>query len=349
MPRDTSRIILIAAGVAAGLFLAWMAAETLLLVFAGILLGVLFDTLARALGQVLPIGHGWRLAIICIALAAAIVGALAWSGYALASEWDQLMRILTAQLKIVRDQIDNLGLTPPASGKDDIQTLAQIVLPDPSRLFGGARSAFSAALGIVGSGLVVVLIGVFAAASPDLYRSGVLMLVPPARRARIGQVLDEMGATLRWWLIGQLATMVLVGISIGVALALLGIPGAMLLGVQAGLVNFIPYLGPFLAAIPILLSAASVGTMPLLWALGVYVLIQIIEGYILTPLIQDRAVNLPPVLALASLMLFGALFGAAGVAMAIPLVAVLRVAVLRLYVEDVLHGEARANASRAAA
>ncbi len=343
-----SRTILIAAGVAAGLFLAWMAAETLLLVFAGILLGVLFDTLARALGHVLPIGHGWRLAIVCIVLTAAIAGALAWSGYTLASEWDQLARILSEQLKLLRDQIDNLGLmAKPTEGKDDIQTLAQLVLPDPSRLFGGARSAFSAALGIVGSSLVVVLIGVFAAANPGLYRSGVLMLVPPARRARISQVLDEMGETLRWWLIGQLATMVLVGASIGVALMLLGIPGALLLGLQAGLVNFIPYLGPFIAIIPILLAAASVGTTSLVWALAVYMLIQTIEGYILTPLIQDRAVNLPPVLALASLMLFGALFGAAGVAMAIPLVAVLRIAVLRLYVEDVLQSEPRASRTAA--
>jgi predicted PurR-regulated permease PerM len=340
MPRDTLRIILVAAAVAAGLFLTWTAAETLLLVFAGILLGVLLDALARALGYALSISHAWRLALVCLVLAAAIGGTLAWSGYALASEWDQLARILSAQLKALREQIDNLGLTQQASGKDDIQTLAQMLLPDPSRLFGGARSAFSAALGMLGSAIVIVLIGVFAAANPQLYRAGILMLIPAARRPRVGEVLDQMGATLRWWLVGQLATMAVVGISVGIALALLGVPGAMLLGVQAALVNFIPYLGPFLAAIPILLSAASVDTTTLLWTLGVYMLIQTIEGYILTPLVQDRAVHLPPVLALASLMLFGALFGAAGVAMAIPLVAVLRVAVLRLYVEDALQTSA---------
>jgi predicted PurR-regulated permease PerM len=334
-----SRTILIAAAVAAGLFLAWMAAETLLLVFAGILLGVLLDALARALGYALPIGHGWRLAIVCLILLGAIAGTLAWSGYALASEWDQLARILSAQLKALRDEIDNLGLTPPSTGKDDIQTLAQMLLPDPSRLFGGARSAFSAALGILGSTIVVLLIGIFAAANPQLYRAGVLMLVPPARRPRVGEVLDEMGTTLRWWLIGQLATMALVGITVGFALALLGVPGAMLLGVQAALVNFIPYLGPFLAAVPILLAAASLGLSTALWTLAVYMLIQTIEGYVVMPLVQKRAVNVPPVLALASLMLFGALFGAAGIAMAIPLVAVLRVAVLRLYVEDVLHNK----------
>ncbi len=111
-------------------------------------------------------------------------------------------------------------------------------------------------------------------------------------------------------------------------------PGAPLLGLQAGLVNFIPYLGPVIAAVPILLAAMAQGTSMVLWALGVRVVIQTLEGYVLAPLIQKRAVNVPPVLTLAAVALFGALFGAMGVALATPSGAVLRVTVLRLYVED---------------
>lgn len=348
MPRTTTQTVLIAAAAGAGLFLAWTAAETLLLVFAGLLLGVLLDTLTRGLGAVLPLARGWRLAIVCLGLLALLAGALAWGGYALVSEWDQLAKVLSDQLEALRYQIDNLGITPPTDGKDDIQTLAGWLLPDPGRLFGGARSAFSAALGMIGSAVVIILIGVFAAADPALYRSGFLALVPSARRRRVGEVLDEMATALRWWLVGQLVTMAVVGVSIGIVLTLLGVPGAMLLGLQAAIVNFIPYLGPLVAAIPILLAAASLGLSMAAWVLGVYLVIQTIEGYVLMPLIQDRAVHVPPVLALAALLLFGALFGAAGVAMAIPLTAVLRVAVLRLYVEDVLRARREPVPSQAA-
>lgn len=335
---------------AAGLFLAWQASETLLLIFAGILLGVLLDALSRALRMLVPLPHGWALAAVCLLLGAVFVAILSWSGYALAREWDQLARILSQQFDALRYQLDNLqdlGGRQPSAGQDgqeDARSLGQLLLPDPSRLIGGARSAFTAALGMAGSALVIVMIGIFAAASPATYRDGVVKLFPAAMRARIGGVLDEIGEVLRWWLVGQMVAMVMVGVSIGIVLVVLGVPGAMLLGVQAGLINFIPYLGPFLAAVPILLSAASQGTAMLIWVLAAYVLIQAIEGYVLTPLIMKRAADVPPVLGLAALMVFGALFGAPGIAMATPLVAAVRIAVLRLYLEDGL-GDPRARAA----
>ena len=132
--------------------------------------------------------------------------------------------------------------------------------------------------------------------------------------------------------------MVAIALSTWLGLALIGMPGAFLLGLQAGLVNFIPYLGPVIAAVPIGLAATAQGTSMVLWALGVHTVIQTVEGYLFAPLIQRRAVDLPPVLSLAALTVFGALFGAMGVALATPLVAVLKVAVERLYVEDRLGG-----------
>ena len=147
-----------------------------------------------------------------------------------------------------------------------------------------------------------------------------------------------MAGALRAWLVGQLAAVVLIALTTWAGLALIGMPGAVLLGMQAGLVNFIPYLGPVVAAVPILLAATAQGTSMVLWALGVHVVIQTIEGYVLAPLIQRRAVDLSPVLSLAAVLLFGALLGAMGVALATPLVAVLQVAVMRLYVEDQLGG-----------
>jgi predicted PurR-regulated permease PerM len=120
------------------------------------------------------------------------------------------------------------------------------------------------------------------------------------------------------------------------ALYLLGLPGPFLLGAQAGLSNFVPYLGPILAAIPVGLVAMPLGLSMLIWAVGIYIVIQSIEGYVIGPLIQRRAVELPPAWALVAIVLFGSLFGVLGIALAMPLFAIGRVAVLRLYVEDYL-------------
>jgi predicted PurR-regulated permease PerM len=345
MGQASVRLVLAAAGAAAALFLTWQAAETLLIIFAGILLGVLLDTLTRALEPIVPLGRGARLTIVCLLIFFAFLGIVAWSGYALAREWDQLAKILSEQLKALRYEIDNLlvmqGGTASAE-KNDIQTLAQLLLPDPGRLFGGARSALSAALGVIGSGIVVILIGIFAAASPETYHYGILRIFPSHKRARVSLILDEIAQVLRWWLLGQLITMAIVGISTSIVLAALGVPGAMLLGIQAGLLNFIPYVGPFLSAVPILLAAASQGMSLLIWAGAIYLVIQTIESYVLSPLVQDRAIRIPPVLTLAALMVFGALFGAIGIAMATPIVAAVRVLVVRLYADDAAREQPRA-------
>lgn len=335
--RSHLALILAALGAGAGLFLAWQAAGTLLLLFAGLLFAALLDACVRGLERVLPIGRGWRLAIVCALLLLGAGLLSVWGGYSLIQQADGLLDLITDQLRALRGGLREMGIAPPA-GEGEQRTLLQRVLPDPGVLFGQAYSAFSAASGLLGNAVVVVFVGLFAAADPGLYRRGILALLPRERRPRVGEVLDEMAATLRWWLVGQLVAVVLIALSTWAGLALIGMPGAFLLGVQSGLVNFIPYLGPVIAAVPIGLAAMAQGTSMVVWALGVHLVIQTLEGYVLAPLIQRRAVDLPPVLSLAAVTAFGALFGALGVALATPLVAALKVAVVRLYVEDRLGG-----------
>jgi predicted PurR-regulated permease PerM len=334
--ENPTRLVITAIASAAGLFLAWQAADTLLLIAAGILFAVLLDALARPV-QLSGLPRGLSLALVCLALAAAAIATIVWGSYTLVQQWDELARTLQEQLQKLGQMLDNLGVrdrAPDAARPDDGRSLTQLLLPDLGRVWGGARSAFSAAFGMIGSAIVIVLIGIFAAADPEMYRRGILAFVPANRRDRVADVLDEMAEMLRWWLIGQLVTMAIVGVTLGIVLTLLGMPGALLLALQAAVLNFIPYLGPFLAAIPIFLTALPLGLSMILWVMGAYLVIQILEGYLLTPIIQKRAVDLPPVLTLASLMLFGALFGGPGIAMATPILAAVRVAVLRLYVDE---------------
>jgi predicted PurR-regulated permease PerM len=162
--------------------------------------------------------------------------------------------------------------------------------------------------------------------------------VPRDRRPRFAEVLDDIGATLRWWLVGQLVAMTVVGTATWLLLTAIGMPSALLLGLQAGILTFIPFLGPIIGGAAILLVAMSQGGAMVLWAMGGYVLIQSIEGYLLTPLVQQNTVDLHPLLAITAMILFGTLFGLLGIALATPLVVVIRLLVLRLYVDDALGG-----------
>ena len=330
-------LILVALAAGAGLFLAWQTATSLLLIFAGLLFAALLEACVRGLCRVLPIGRGWRLAVVCTLLVLGTAWLVAWGGYNLAQQAESLIDLIGEQFRALRGGLRAIGITPPP-GEGGPRNLLQLLLPDPGALFGQAYSAFNVASGLLGNAVVVFFVGLFAVADPGLYRRGVLALLPRDRRPRVGEVLDEMAGTLRGWLVGQLVAVALIALTTWAGLALIGMPGAFLLGLQAGVVNFIPYLGPVIAAVPIGLAALAQGTTTVAWALGVHVVIQTLEGYVLAPLIQRRAVDLPPVLSLAAVLLFGALFGAMGVALATPLVAVLKVAVMRLYVEDRLGG-----------
>jgi predicted PurR-regulated permease PerM len=183
---------------------------------------------------------------------------------------------------------------------------------------------------------VILFLGVLFAFDPTNHRESLVMLVPQSYRERTRAVMDEMGNVMRLWFVGQLIRIILMTLCVWIALYWIGLPGPFVLGLQAGLSNFVPYLGPIVAALPIALVAMPLGISPLIWALLVYTIIQSIEGYVIGPLIQRQAVEIPPAWTLVAIVLLGALFGVMGIALAMPLVAIGRVATIRFYVEDYL-------------
>ena len=183
---------------------------------------------------------------------------------------------------------------------------------------------------------LVIVLGLFLAVNPALYRRGIVRLFPADAQQRAAEVVDELGRTLKYWLIGQLALMFITALLTGIGLVVLGIPLALALAFFVFLTEFIPFVGPIIGFIPIVMMAATQGSSTVLWALILYVVIQQIEGNILTPLIQQRAVSLPPALTVSAVFLAGALFGPVGVILATPLIAVAYVLVKMLYVHDTL-------------
>lgn len=211
------------------------------------------------------------------------------------------------------------------------------------RAGGFAGSFITSTFGIIGNIVIVFGVGLFFAINPSLYTQGVIRMVPVKRRARSATILNQVGTQLEWWFVGQLCSMASIGLLTFIGLSILGIPMALTLGIIAGLMNFIPNFGPILAAAPAVLIAlaphgdqATLNPMLAVWVICLYIVIQLLEGWVITPFFQQRAVELPPALIIISQVIFGLLLGPLGLVLATPILATLIVLVRLLYVEDIL-------------
>ncbi len=206
--------------------------------------------------------------------------------------------------------------------------------------WSGFGLAAGAALSLTADLILLLFLGVYFAVDPKLYRSGALRLLPPKRRAQVRSALDDAAEALRKWVLAQLAAMVAVGVLTGVALTIIGVPMAFALAVLAGLLEFVPIVGPIFAAIPALLLAFAHGPSTLVYTAGAYVVVQQIESNLITPLVQRWAVKLAPVVGLLSVLACGYIFGVIGIIFATPIAVVVVELVKHLYVEDTLENNA---------
>lgn len=344
-PLHPVTLIFVALAAGAGLFLAYEVASTFLIVFAGIMLAAVLDAGIAALRKIVALPRIALLGIVSITMLALLGAALAWGGVSLVSQARDFAVSAGEQLEVIGERLEEYGISLDAMTNGEGLSGLIDFLPTPEALFGHAQTFLGLATGALGGAVVILFLGLFFAANPTAYRDGFCRLLPVKHRARVAEVLGEAGHSLRWWLVGQLAMMIVVAISIAAMLMIMGIPNAILLGVIAGLLNFIPYLGPILAFIPVFLAILPEGMTTILLVSTLFIIIQSIEGYLIAPLIQERAVHLPPAWSLAGLVAFGSLFGGLGVALATPVMAVARILMLRLYVEDGLEGGQKRDAA----
>ena len=316
---------------AVALLILWLLAEVVLIAFAAVLLAIVLRALARRIEAHTPLSSAWSLVVaVCVvgAMIAAFVLLLGTQiygqGAALIERLPQLIDKVAARLQIasvpelVRDGLPNM-LGGQLAG----------------RLAGyTSRVVETAALAVL-----VLVAAVYLAADPCMYRRGLLLLLPQRWRKEGARLLDNIGHALERWLIGQLLAMVLVGVLTAVGLWLIGVPAALALGFLAGVADFVPLVGPMLAAVPAVLVALAEGGNMVFWVIALYVLVQQIEGNLIVPLVQRRTVRLPPALSLFSILVFGVLFGPIGVLLAVPLAVVAFVTVRQLYLRRYL-GEA---------
>jgi predicted PurR-regulated permease PerM len=273
-------------------------------------------------------GESYALALVAIAIAVASIATAYWIVPELIREGHQLYTQVSGEIGWLRNR---LGLSDPAGSGSGLGLGLS-----PSRLAAPLQTAVGMSLSLIAGAVVIVVTAIYLAANPELYIRGVLHLFPFQRRPRLREVMLHVGRTLRYWVLGQLVDMLVVGVLSGAGMALLGVPTPFALGVLSGLLTFVPYFGAILAGIPAGLVALTVSWETALWTIGVYTLCHCIEGYVIAPLVQRRFVDLPPALTVASMTIAGSLFGLLGLALGTPLAATGLVAVRMLYVEDAL-------------
>ncbi|QMW01563.1 AI-2E family transporter [Spirosoma foliorum] len=318
------------------------AATFFFLVFGGIIVAVVINGLSGYVSNKTHLSYGVSMVLVMFLLVT-LVGGIMW-----------------ALSPTVSQQADELAQSLPASVERLKSHLSQTEwgrklldgLPDkPSQLLSSdgrgmgiltqVTGIFSSTLGSLVNVLIVVITGIYLAASPSIYRRGFVRLFNPSYRDRLLDVLDQCDTTPKNWFISRSITMTVVGVATSVGLALLGIPFPIVLGIIAGILNFIPNLGPYIALAPALLVALPQGTNYVVYVFALYMGVQSLEGYILTPLLDKKFVSVPPALLLFGQVLLGILVGIAGVLFASPLIAVLLVIIQELYIKDRLEKGAK--------
>jgi predicted PurR-regulated permease PerM len=330
---------------AALLVFTWAFSATLFLIFAGILLGVALNAVTTVLGRLIDLSHALRLTIVCLVLAALLSGAIFLGGTTIAEQATALSDTIKSQLGNVKDFLGRHGIdssyldignpSPAESGSPASETPAGATahtLPSAGAIAssGGAivSQTFKLLLGTVsavGNFFIVLFLGLTFAAQPGLYRKGLLYMVPARHRAPATVIVDRIGDTLERWLIAQMITMFAVFLVTWIGLALIGVQSAFILGVQAGLLTFIPTVGALLGGLIVVLASLASGWVAAVSAFGLFLGIHVMESYILTPMLQRQALEIPPATLFAFQILLGVVFGVWGLALALPLVAVVKV------------------------
>ena len=322
----TVRACALAAGV---LLVLWALNSLALEFFLAVLLAVLLRGLAVLLARLTRLPTGAALAIVALGLLLLFGLGVYFRGPRFAVEMQALYDHLTPEVAQLRAKY---------AGTVWEQALPRLLRGSSagSQVHIPTLSVLDSTFGLLASAVVVLLAAVYMAAAPRMYVRGVVLLFPLTARPRVETILQDCGSVLQWWMLGQGVSMLAVGIISTVGLLILGVPLPYTLGLLAGLLTFIPYVGAWLGSVPALLMALTVGPYTALWTAGVFLICHLVEGYLLSPLVQRRTADLPPALTLLAMALIGYFFGILGLILATPITAVTLVVVQEGYITSIL-------------
>jgi predicted PurR-regulated permease PerM len=323
------RRALIVIALAALALLAWQLRYVLALLFGAVMIATIFRAISDVLEKHLHFPE--RLAVLsAVLLIVGVIAAVVWSiGSQISAQYQQLANTLPRAAQMIDARLGTLGVGHPAS--------ATIRSAQSGGLIGSNFKSFISSVTLsIASFLIVFFGGIFLAAQPRLYGIGLVKLIPPARRKLVAEAMKESDRALRLWLKGQLWAMIAIFTLTFAGLWFLGVPSALVLALISGVLEFIPYAGAITSSVPAIMVALVQGPELALWVVGLYVVVHHVEAYLIQPVIQQFAVEIPAVVTLFALLAFGLLFGFLGILLAAPLAVVSYVLVKRLYVIEAL-------------
>jgi len=298
--------------------LAVLLAAPLLVVFGGIVFGTLLDGGARLLGRVVPLPRALRVALILIAAVVFLLATAIYAGGQIADQAAQLPQLISAQATRLMAHAARHGFVFNRSMGQNVanQALGSLgqITGVVGGLIGGATTLF-----------LILVLGVYFAFDPAPYQRGLMWLLPRRVRNFSAATFADMGAQLRRLLFGRIVGMGIEGVTVGLALGVYGVPLAPLLGLLAGLLAFLPNIGALVSGLLMILIGFSGGAHMGFYCIGVYVVVQGIDGYVVVPMVAKRTAELAPALVMAMQLIMGVLFGIIGIALADPLLAMLKV------------------------
>lgn len=330
MSRENRRTLLWVVVVALLFLFVWYAWELIFLAFAGLLLAIILRAIADWVESRTRLGPRSSYAVVVCGLVV-LIALTAWFIVPqVISQTAEILHIIPESLQQAKAKLDRTDW-----GRHVVQLVQQAMLnfnfaPKITMLLSGLADTVAAAI-------IVAVVGLYVAANPRGYANGFLRLIPAEHREETRQVAQEVVYTLKWWILGQLVPMVVLGVACMIGLWALGVPLAFTLGLFTGVMIFVPYAGALLSEIPAVLVALSVSPRTAIYVLILYLGVHAMEGYVLTPLVQKRAVRLMPVVTILAQFLMWLLAGLLGVAIATPLAAVGLVLIKRLYLHESIH------------
>ena len=348
--------------------LVWFAHFLFLVAFLGILFGLAIATGVDQLQDRWRVPRGIGAASIVIAFFGLLVGFGAWVAPTLQEQSVEIRKRLPLAIDRIEEWmsthrtgfigmlVNSLAPLPPPTDTTQQPTLPpapgvratqadSISLPSTLRTrvesSVGDITKFlfpflSSTLSVVSGFIIIVFLAIYIGADPEMYRRGIMHLFPHGKRERAGEVLSGIASVLRKWLVTQLIAMVSIGVVSTLVLALMGVKASVALGVFAGLMEFVPTVGPLISAVPAVAMGFVDSPEKALWVALAFWAIQFFENHLLIPLLMKGGINLPPALTILSQALMAMIFGFLGLMCAVPLLAATMVAVKMLYVEGVV-------------
>lgn len=314
-----------------------MTLSILLLVFAGLLFGIFIHAIASWPARKLQLPYRFWYGIFVFFLLLFLAGGFYYLGSQIGQRASNLATELQSSVTNAQQRLSQYDWA--SQYVPDQQQLKKMLTESSGSYLPEMMKGLRWLGWLATAAIVILFIGFYAAYEPGLYRSGLIRLVPPNRRIRAREVLNTLHSALSYWIVGRLVSMSLVGIITAIGLWWLGVPLPVTLGLVAAFLTFIPNLGPVLAALPQVLLALNVGSNVVLYVIIFNLVLQGVESYLITPIIQRHEVSLPPILTITAQLTMGVWLGVIGIMMAAPLVVVMMVLVQMLYIQDRLGDE----------